>query len=91
MLLQIPLLNQLAQMQLDGIAIGSQERYCIGNGDPATHPGDGQHLFLQRCQLLQQLFALDLAKQDVIPLFQAGQGVAQPIIQVLPFASDQLL
>jgi len=29
-LLQIPLLNQLAQMQLDGVAIGGQKSYCIG-------------------------------------------------------------
>ena len=62
MLFQIPLLNQLAQMQLDGVAIGVQESYCIGNGNPAPPPGDGQHLFLKQRQLLQQLFALDLCK-----------------------------
>jgi len=38
MLHQIPLLNQLAQMQLDGVAIGVQEGYRIGNGDPAPLP-----------------------------------------------------
>jgi hypothetical protein len=32
MLFQIPLLNQLAQMQLDRIAIGGQKSYCIGYG-----------------------------------------------------------
>jgi hypothetical protein len=53
MLLQISLLNQLAQVQLDRIAIGSQKCYCIGNGYPATLPGDCQHLFLQRRQFLQ--------------------------------------
>ncbi len=48
MLLQISLLNQLAQVQLDRIAIGGQESYCIGNSDPVTFPGDCQHLFLQK-------------------------------------------
>jgi len=91
MLLQVPRLNQLAQVQLDRIAIGGQKRYGIGNGDPATLPGDGQHLFLQRRQLLQQLFALDLAEQDVFLLFQAGQEEAQPVIQIFPFAPDQFL
>jgi len=32
MLLQTTLLNQLAQMQLDGVAIGGQKSYGIGNG-----------------------------------------------------------
>lgn len=44
MLFQITLLNQLAQMQLDGVAIGGQKCYCIGNGDPATLPGDGRYI-----------------------------------------------
>ena len=78
-------------MQLDRIAIGGQKSYCIGNSDPATLPGDGQHLFLQRRQLLQQLFALDLAEQDVFLLIQTGPEEAQPVIQVFPFAADQLL
>jgi hypothetical protein len=54
MLLQISPLNQLAQMQLDSFAIGGQEGNCVGNGDPDTLPGDGQHLFLQRHQLFRQ-------------------------------------
>lgn len=91
MLFQKPLLNHLAQMQLDRIAIGGQKSYGIGNGDPAMLPGDGQHLFLQRRKLLQQLFALDLAEQGVFLLFQAGQEEAQPVIKILPFAPDQLL
>ena len=91
MLLQIPLLNQLAQMQFDRIAIGGQESYCIGNGDPAPFPGNGQHLFLQRRKLLQQLFAFDLAEQDVFLLFQTRQEETQPVIQILTFAPDQLL
>jgi hypothetical protein len=33
MLLQIPLLNQLAQMQFDRIAICDQKSYGIGNGN----------------------------------------------------------
>jgi hypothetical protein len=49
---QTPQLNQLAQVQLDGLSIGGQKSYCIGNGYPATLPGDCQHLFLQRRQLL---------------------------------------
>lgn len=44
MLLQIPLLNQLAQMQLGGVAIAGQESNGIGNGEPATLPCDGQRL-----------------------------------------------
>jgi hypothetical protein len=52
-------------MQFDGIAIEGQKSYGIGNSDPATLLGDGRHLFLQRRQLLQQLFPLDLAEQDV--------------------------
>jgi hypothetical protein len=91
MLFQIPLLNQLAQMQPEGVAIGGQKSYCVGNSEPATLPGDGQHLFLQRCQLLQELFALDLTEQDIFLLFQAGQEETQPVIQIFPFASDQLL
>ena len=73
------------------LRFGSQKSYGIGNGNPATLPGDCQHLFLKRGQLLQQLFALDLAEQDVFLLFQAGQEEAQPVIQVFLFAADQLL
>ena len=81
MLFQIPLLNQLAQVQLDRITIGGQKSYGIGNSDPATLPGDSQHLFLKRGQLFQQLFALDLAEQDIFLLFQAGQEEAQPVLR----------
>lgn len=84
MLLQIPLLNQLAQMQFDRVAIGGQKRDGIGNGYPATLPGNCQYLFLQRSQLLQQLFALDLAEQDVFLFFQTGQEKTQPLIQGFP-------
>lgn len=91
MLFQISLLNQLAQIQLDRIAIGGQKSYCISNSDPAPFLGDCQHFFLQRRQLLQELFALDLSEQDVFLLFQAGQEETQPVIKVLPFAPDQLL
>ncbi len=48
-------------------------------------------VFLQRRQLLQQLFALDLTEQDVFLLFQAGQEETQPVIQIFPFAPDLLL
>jgi hypothetical protein len=91
MLLQITLLNQLAQVQLDGVAIGGQKSYGIGNSYPATLPGDSQYLFLQRRQLLQELFALDLAEQDVFLFFQTGQEEAQPVIQVFPFSPDLFL
>ncbi len=53
MLLQISLLNQLAQVQLDGVAIGGQEGYRIANGYPAPLPGGGQHFFLQWGKFLQ--------------------------------------
>lgn len=49
--------DQLAQMQLDGVAIGGQKCNSIGNSDPAQLPGDCQHLFLQRVQLFHYLFA----------------------------------
>jgi len=42
-------------------------------------------------QLLQQLFALYLAEQDVILLFQAGLEETRPVIQLFLFAADQLL
>ena len=56
MLFQIPLLNRLAQMPLGGIAIGRQRSDCLGNGYPATLPGDGQHLFSSGANFSSNLF-----------------------------------
>jgi hypothetical protein len=80
---QIAVAHQLAQPDLDGVAVGLADGLDIRNRGPAVFSDDFKDPDRQLRQLDHQLLALDLRRQIVLLLLHACQKKQQPNAQVV--------